>query len=367
MNSDQLRADGVMGADSGTMTGRSIQNRPILLIPYMWIGDFIRCHSVVKVLRARWPERPVDILTSTLCAPLLDYMPGVRQGIVWDLPRGRLPLGEYRALAERLRAEQYGTALVMLRTWKSALAPFLAGIPERVGFAGEARFLLLNDLRWGERRLERMIDRCGALALPKGAPLPADWPLPELVVPAAELAAWRARNGLAADGSPVVALAPGAVGQGKRWPTAEFAGLARALAADGATIWVLGGPQETPLAAQIVEQAGPRARDLTGPDLRNAILALAAADLAVSNDSGLMHVAAAIGTPTVGIFGPTSPRLWAPLNPLAATVEPAAETPCSVCGRQRCPDVTHRRTSDIPAGRVLEIVRRCLSDRVLQR
>jgi heptosyltransferase-2 len=352
---------------TGATGYRSSHNRPILLVPYMWIGDFIRCHSVVKLLRARWPERPVDMLTTTLCAPLLDYMPGVRQGIVWDLPRGRLPLREYRALAERLRPEEYGTALVMLRTWKSALAPFLAGIPERVGFVGEGRFFLLNDLRWGERGLERMIDRCGALALPKGSPIPSDWPLPELVVPAAEVAAWRARNTLAADGSPIVALAPGAIGQGKRWPTAEFAELARGLAADGASIWVLGGPQETPLAAQIVEHAGPRARDLTGHDLRNAILALAAADLAVSNDSGLMHVAAAIGTPTIGIFGPTSPRLWAPLNPLAAAVEPPSDLPCPACGRQNCPNVRHRRTSDIPASRVLEIVRHCLPARALPR
>src|SRR5438874_929766 len=125
---------------------------PILLVPYMWIGDFVRCHSVVKLLREHHPGRPIDVLTTTLCAPLLDYMPGVRKRIVFDLPRKRLAFSEHKALAKRLRAEQYGTALVMPRTWKSALAPYLAGIPERIGFAGEARFLLLNDLRWGERR-----------------------------------------------------------------------------------------------------------------------------------------------------------------------------------------------------------------------
>src|SRR5262245_28795152 len=124
---------------------------PILLVPYMWIGDFVRCHSVVRLLRERYPDRPIDVLITTLCAPLLDYMPGVRKGIVWNLPRKRLPLAEYRALAAVLRKENYGSALVMPRTWKSALAPYLAGIPERVGFAGEARFVLLNDLRWGER------------------------------------------------------------------------------------------------------------------------------------------------------------------------------------------------------------------------
>src|SRR3954465_8317906 len=98
------------------------QDSPILVVPYMWIGDFVRCHSVIKLLKARFPHRPVDVLTTTLCAPLLDYMPGVRKGIVVDLPRRRLALAEQQRLAARLRAEHYGTVLVMPRTWKSALA-----------------------------------------------------------------------------------------------------------------------------------------------------------------------------------------------------------------------------------------------------
>ena len=171
---------------------------PILLVPYMWIGDFVRCHSVIKLLRARYPGRPIDVLTTTLCAPLLDYMPGVRKGIVIDLPRKRLALGQHQALARRLATENYGTALVMPRTWKSALAPMLAGIPERVGFAGEFRFGLLNDIRFGEKRLPRMIDRCGALALPRRAALPAEWPKPELNVPAPKAEEWRAADGLPA-------------------------------------------------------------------------------------------------------------------------------------------------------------------------
>src|SRR5271166_151050 len=96
---------------------------PILIVPYMWIGDFVRCHTVVKLLAARWPKRPVDVLTTTLCAPLVDYMPGVRQGIRADLPRRQLGLFTQKALADRLRAERYSTVLVMPRTWKSALAP----------------------------------------------------------------------------------------------------------------------------------------------------------------------------------------------------------------------------------------------------
>src|SRR6201996_6628785 len=108
--------------------------RPILIVPYMWIGDFVRGHSVVRTLNQRFPNRLVDLLTTTLCAPLVDYMPGVRSGIVWDLPRGRLALSRQMALAAQLRQHGYGTVLVLPRTWKSALAPALAGIPERIGF-----------------------------------------------------------------------------------------------------------------------------------------------------------------------------------------------------------------------------------------
>src|SRR3974390_3694780 len=126
---------------------------PILIIPYMWIGDFVRGHTVVRVLRERWPNRPVDLLTTALCAPLVDYMPGVREGMVWDLPRSRLALAKQWGLATRLRARGYGTALILPRTWKSALAPALAGIPERIGFVGEVRFGLINHWRWGERAL----------------------------------------------------------------------------------------------------------------------------------------------------------------------------------------------------------------------
>jgi len=322
-----------------------------LLVPYMWIGDFVRCHTVVRLLRARFPDSPIDVLTTTTVAPLLDYMPGVRKGIVWDLPRKRLAWAQHRALAARLRAEGYARALVMPRTWKAALAPFVAGIPERTGFAGEARFGLLNDLRWGERALPRMIDRCVALALPKGAVLPADYPLPQLEVPGAEVAAWCQRQGLTAAGR-VAAFAPGAVGPSKRWPASYYAEAAKRLVGEGFAVWVLGGPGETALAAEIAA-GSEHVRDLTGADLRNAILALAAADVAVSNDSGLLHVAAALRTPSIGIFGPTSAWHWAPLNPLAAVIETETTVECRPCHKPTCRYGHHRCMREIPPARVV--------------
>jgi heptosyltransferase-2 len=207
-----------------------------------------------------------------------------------------------------------------------------------------------------------MVDRCAALALPARETPPPEWPLPELRVPAAEVAGWRQRNGLDATGGPVVALAPGAVGPAKRWPAAAYADLARRLVGEGASIWVLGGPAEAPL-ARIIANVGPQVRDLTGSDLRNAIIALAGADVAVSNDSGLLHVAAALGTPSIGIFGPTSPWHWAPLNPLAATIETATELPCRPCHEPTCRLIHHRCMRDIATEQVLVATRQALARR----
>jgi heptosyltransferase-2 len=249
-------------------------------------------------------------------------------------------------------------ALIMSRKWKAALAPWLASIPLRTGFAGELRFWLINDLRRGENQLPRMIDRMGTLALPKNANLPAEWPLPELKVPAEQMTRWREQRRLADDKRPIVTLSPGAVGAGKAWPVDHYSELARVLVKDGASVWVLGGPSETALAQKIAAAAGKGVRDLTSNDLRNAILALASADGAVTNDSGLMHVSAAIGTPTIAIFGPTSPWHWQPLNPIAAILEPPGDEAARNRARTEGNDaVSHRRTADVAVETVVASVR----------
>src|SRR5437868_4259937 len=347
-----------MNKDSSVMATQNVADvRPILIVPYMWIGDFVRGHTVVRVLRQRWPNRPIDMLVTALCAPLVDYMPGVRSGVDWDLPRSRLAVTKQWGLAKLLRTGNYGTAFVLPRTWKSAVAPTLAGIPERVGFVGEVRFGLINRWRWGEKALPRFIDKNAALALPDGAPLPREWPAPQLNVSDEEANRWRQANGLGT--GPAVALAPGSVGASKRWT--YYPEAARLLAQCGLDIWVVGGPGEKALAAEIAAAGGQGVRDLTGADLRNGILAMAAADVAISNDSGLMHIAAALSTPTMGIFGPTSPYHWAPLNGLAATVlQTKAVLPCQPCQRTVCTMNDHRCMRDIDPSYVAEIAQRIL-------
>ena len=344
-----IDSDHVMAVEDASDT------RPILIIPYMWIGDFVRGHSVVRVLNQRFPNRPVDLLVTSSCAPLVDYMPGVRAGIVWDLPRGRLAVAKQFGLAAELKARNYATALVLPRTWKAALAPTLAGIPERVGFVGEARFGLLNRWRWGEKALPRFIDKNAALALPDGAALPPEWPVPQLRVSADEVSRFRQARGLGTGAA--VALAPGSVGSSKRWT--YYPQAAKLLAERGLDVWIVGGPGEAAIAAEIVAVGGARVRnliDVAGTDLRDGILAMAAASLAVSNDSGLMHIAAALGTPTMGIFGPTSPYHWAPLNGLAATVQTKTNVPCQPCHRPVCTMNDHRCMRDIPATDVVDEV-----------
>ncbi len=333
--------------------------RPILIVPYIWIGDFVRCHSVVRVLRERFPDRPVDMLASKLTAPLTAFMPGVRKSIAFDIPRKKAAFSENFALAKILRAENYGSALVMSRKWKAAFAPWLAGIPERTGVLGELRFPLLNDIRWDEKRHKRMIDQSCALALPKNAPLPASWPLPQLVVNEAQADEWRGRMHVAR-GTRAVALAPGSVGEAKRWPVAYYAQTAQALAQSGVEVWVIGGPDEKPFAKEIIDHAGAGVRDFTGGKLSDGVIALSLAGAVVANDSGLLHVAAALGVPAIGIFGPTDPAKWAPINPVADIITHEPLLDCQFCMQYVCPLQHHNCMREIPASRIVESVQRAL-------
>jgi heptosyltransferase-2 len=340
--------------------------RPILMVPYMWIGDFVRCHSVVRVLKARFPDRPVDMLASRLTAPLTAFMPGVRKAITFDIPRKKAAFSENFALAKLLREENYGTALIMPRKWKAAFAPYLAGIPERTGVFGEARFLLINDIRWDEKQHKRMIDQSCALALPKNAPLPSSWPLPQLVVSEAQAEEWRGRMNVA-KGTRAVALAPGSVGEAKRWPVTYYAEAAKQLAQSNVEVWIIGGPDEKPFAKDILEHAGAGVRDFTGGKLSDGVIALSLASAAVANDSGLLHVSAALGVPAIGMFGPTDPAKWAPINPVADIITHEPLLDCQFCMQYVCPLQHHNCMREVLPSRVVESVKRALANPALAR
>ncbi|MBY0532855.1 MAG: lipopolysaccharide heptosyltransferase II [Xanthobacteraceae bacterium] len=334
--------------------------RPILIVPYMWIGDFVRCHSVVRVVNERFPDRPIDMLASKLTASLTAFMPGVRKAIAFDIPRKKAAFPENFALAKILREEKYGSALIMPRKWKAAFAPWLAGIPERTGVFGEGRLLLLNDIRWDEKSHKRMIDQSCALALPKHAPLPPRWPLPQLVVSEIQADEWRGRMSVA-KGTRAVALAPGSVGEAKRWPVAYYAETAKQLAQGGVEVWIIGGPDEKTFAKEILEHAGQGVRDFTGGKLSDGVIALSLASAVVANDSGLLHVSAALGVPAIGIFGPTDPAKWAPINPVADIVTHEPLLDCQFCMQYVCPLQHHNCMREIPASRVVESVKRALT------
>jgi heptosyltransferase-2 len=341
------------------MNNKESDARPILIVPYMWIGDFVRCHSAVRVLNDRFPGRPVDMLASRLTAPLTAFMPGVRKAVTFDIPRNKAAFGESFALSKILRTESYGSALIMSRKWKAALAPFLAGIPQRTGVFGEGRFFLLNDIRWDEAQHQRMIDQSCALALPRGAKLPSTWPLPQLVVSEADADDWRKRVNVA-NGVRAVALAPGSVGEAKRWPVAYYAEAAKQLTKDGVEVWIIGGPDEKPFAEEIIDHAGSGVRDFAGGALRDGVIALSLASAVVANDSGLLHVSAALGVPAIGIFGPTDPAKWAPINPVADIIVHEPKLDCQFCGEYVCPLQHHNCMREIPAARVVESVKRAL-------
>ena len=297
-----------------------------LIVAPAWVGDMVMAHAVVPGLCDRGAE--VHLLAPPATAPLARRMGGVAAVHELDARHGEFGWARRRQAARQLRPLGFEQAIVLPNSWKSALTPALAGIPRRTGFLGEARVGLLNDWRRLDRnRWPRLVDRFGALA--GVAPSP-----PRLEADADAGRRLRRTHGLTADG-PVVALCPGAAfGPAKRWPVAHFAALAQRCAAAGSEVWVLGGLADTPLGAAIA--AAAPARDLTGrTSLLEAVDLLAGGTAVVSNDSGLMHVAAALGRPLAVVYGSTTPAFTPPLATRTAIVE--RQLACRPCFQRRCP------------------------------
>jgi heptosyltransferase-2 len=259
----------------------------------------------------------------------------VRNIIENPIGHRELRLRERRVLAERLRGNGYARALVLPNSFKSALIPWLARIPRRIGYVREARGILLTDARrLDSKALPRLVDRFVALAAQPGELVPTA-AAPVLVPDAANAAEAIRVLGLATH-RPVAILCPGAeYGPAKRWPAEHFITLARRFIDSGYVVWLVGSPNDR-VAADPIAAAIPEVRNVCGrTDLGTAIDLLATASVVVSNDSGLMHAAAAVGRPLVALFGSSSPDYTPPLSPLARVAK--IDIVCSPCFQRECP------------------------------
>ncbi len=324
-----------------------------LIVGPAWVGDMVMAQSLFISLRQQYPKARIDVLAPAWSLPLVARMPEVHKGISLAAGHGQFGLGERYRLGRILRAKHYDRAIVIPRSFKSALVPFFARIPVRTGYRGEMRYGLLNDMRPLDKAvLSQTVQRQVALGQPAGTPLPPAIPFPRLRIDAANQQALLDRLGLDCT-RPVVALLPGAeYGPAKQWPLAHWRQLARQLEDAGRTVWVLGSDRDRAVGEQIVKALG-HGRNLAGQTrLEDAVDLLALCQQAVSNDSGLMHMACATGIPVTALYGSSSPRYTPPLSDAATVLW--LELDCSPCFKRECPQGHTRCLKDISTETVLQ-------------
>ncbi|MEF8699042.1 MAG: lipopolysaccharide heptosyltransferase II [Candidatus Accumulibacter sp. UW26] len=310
-----------------------------LIVAPSWIGDTVLAQALLMRLHDRLPGLQLDALAPRWVAPVLERMPEIAQVIDSPFGHGELSLKARQRLARELATGGYQRAYVLPNSLKSALIPFFAGIPERIGFVGENRYGLINRRHTlNKALLPQMAERFAQLAESPGTPLPLPLPVPRLTSSSAQRAATLAALGVELPGKLAV-FCPGAeYGPAKRWPTRHFASLADALAGAGYAVWLLGSAKDRAIGDEIVDQTSPASLPLNlcgTTSLAQAIDLLAAASCVVCNDSGLMHVAAALGRPLVAVYGSSSPGFTPPLSAQAKIISLGLE--CSPCFKRECP------------------------------
>ena len=308
-----------------------------LIVAPSWIGDTIMAQPLFARLHARHPGLQLDALAPRWVAPVLQRMAEITDIVDSPFGHGQLSLKARWRLGRDLAARGYDAVYVLPNSLKSALVPFMAGIPLRVGFIGESRYGLINRRHALDKAaLPLMVERFAQLAEAPGAPLPRPIAHPTIRSTAAEQQNTLQQLGLERPAR-IVAFCPGAeYGPAKRWPAAHFAELAKKLAEQGCAIWLFGSPKDHAVAEEIAQLAPGLCRNLCGAtSLDQAVDLLALADLVVCNDSGLMHVAAALDRPLVTLYGSSSPGFTPPLSEQADIL--SLKLDCSPCFKRECP------------------------------
>lgn len=320
-----------------TAAGPDKMGKRLLVVGPAWVGDMVMAQSLFITLRQSCPEHPIDVLAPSWSLPLLQRMPEVEQMIPLPIGHGELAMGQRLQLGRSLRG-RYDWAILLPNSWKSALVPWAARIPRRTGWLGELRYGLLNDWRRLDKgRLTMTVQRFVALAYPAETESPPPLPRPRLHVSAENIEAALADLGLSRPQRPLLALCPGAeYGPAKRWPAESYAALGSRMHKLGWEVWLFGSGKDREVCAAITAAAPGIGLDLSGrTSLAQAIDLLALAQGVVSNDSGLMHVAAALDRPLVALYGSSDPGFTPPLSDRARIIRLGLE--CSPCFRRHCP------------------------------
>lgn len=334
----------------------SVGHERLLVVGPSWVGDMVMSQVLYRLLAETRPDVQIDVLAPAWSEPILARMPQVSMALSKRIGHGEPALGRRFKLGRSLRTMAYTQAIVLPNSFKSALIPWLARIPRRTGWRGEWRYGLLNDLRvLDAQALPLMVQQFAALGLDPGASLPEPLPVPQLAVDETQAIQCRERFGLD-PGRPILALCPGAeFGGAKRWPASYYAQLARIYLDRGWQVALYGSANDRPVTEEIaLACADPHGCfDLAGrTQLAEAVDMLSLSAAVVSNDSGLMHIAAALARPLVVIYGATSPGFTPPQNPNSAVVVNPID--CAPCFQRECPLGHHRCMRDTPPDHVAD-------------
>jgi len=316
---------------------QSTQSKILVLGP-SWVGDMVLAQSLFKTLKLNDPNCIIDVAAPAWTLPLIERMPEVNKGIALPFKHGQFALFERIKFGKSLRNEAYTQAIILTNSLKSAILPFAANIPQRTSFLGELRYGLVNDVRKLDKiKLPRTVDRFVTLGLQKNTPLPDNILNPSLTANKDNALATLQKLGIASPSSRILGLCPGAeYGEAKRWPAEYYAEVASEALSKGWQVWLFGSDKDVMVTSAINQQTGNRCLNLGGKTkLGDAIDLMSLCHTVISNDSGLMHVAAALDKKLIAIYGSSNPHHTPPMQPDAVVEYLGLD--CSPCFQRICP------------------------------